>query len=41
MAVDDSPARLDTYKVKGIPYVLVNYRYNDGYKEDALEVLRG
>lgn len=41
VAVDDSPARLDAYKVKGVPYVLVNYRYNDEYREDALEVLRG
>ena len=41
IAVDDSPARLDTYKAMGIPYVLVNYRYNDEYKVHALEVLRG
>lgn len=41
IAVDDSPARLDTYKEMGIPYVLVNYRYNDVYKEHALEILRG
>ena len=41
IAVDDSPARLDTYKAMGIPYVLVNYRYNDVYKEHALEILRG
>ena len=41
IAVDDSPARLDTYKAIGIPYVLVNYRYNDEYKVHALEVLRG
>ena len=41
VAVDDSPARLTIYKAKGIPYVLVNYRYNDEYKEDALEILRG
>lgn len=41
IAVDDSPARLDTYKEMGIPYVLVNYRYNDEYRVHALEVLRG
>ena len=41
VAVDDSPARLDVYREKGIPYIVVNYRYNDEYREHALEVLRG
>ena len=40
-AVDDSPARLDTYKHLGIDYILVEYPYNSKYIDGAVKVIKG
>ena len=36
VAVDDSPARLDSYRRAGVGYHLVQYPYNKHYKNSAI-----
>lgn len=39
VAVDDSPARLDSYKGAGVRYHLVQYPYNKNYSDGAISVI--
>lgn len=39
IAVDDSPARLDSYKGAGVGYHLVQYPYNKHYSDGAISVI--
>ena len=39
IAVDDSPARLDSYKGAGVRYHLVQYPYNKHYSDGAISVI--
>lgn len=41
VAVDDSPARLDSYKGAGVGYHLVQYPYNKHYSDGAISVIEG
>ena len=40
VAVDDSPARLDSYKGAGVRYHLVQYPYNKHYGDDAISIIK-
>lgn len=40
-AIDDSPARLDVYKVLGVDYILVEYPYNSEHVDGAVKVIKG
>ena len=39
VAVDDSPARLDSYSKAGVGYHLVQYPYNKHYRDGAINVV--
>lgn len=40
VAVDDSPARLDSYRSVGVGYHLVQYPYNEHYGDSAISVIK-